>query len=194
MAIDFPNSPSEGQSFSVGDRTWVWSSLGGGFWRATSTTIGYVGSAGYLGSFGYTGSQGVIGPVGYVGSQGIQGIQGDQGIRGYTGSAGVGGGGGGGASVTVSDTTPGAAAQGYLWFNSNTATLKIYYNDSSSEQWVDIASQPGPRGYTGSKGDPTGYTGSQGPANGYTGSVGFTGSVGGINTNKSIAMSIIFGG
>lgn len=46
---------------------------------------------------------------------------------------------GGGASVTVSDTPPGGAESGDLWWRSDTGKLKIYYNDGSSSQWVDAS-------------------------------------------------------
>ena len=46
-------------------------------------------------------------------------------------------GGGGGANVTISDTAPGSASAGDLWWESDTGRLKIYYNDTDSIQWVD---------------------------------------------------------
>ena len=49
------------------------------------------------------------------------------------------GGGGGGATVTVSDSAPGAPANGDLWYNSTLASLFIYYTDGSSNQWVDAS-------------------------------------------------------
>ena len=48
------------------------------------------------------------------------------------------GGGGGGASVTISDTPP-AASAGDLWWESDSGRLKIYYQDTDSLQWVDVA-------------------------------------------------------
>ena len=51
----------------------------------------------------------------------------------------VSGGGGGGASVTVSDTAPGSASAGDLWWESDTGRLKIYYQDTNSTQWVDAS-------------------------------------------------------
>jgi hypothetical protein len=50
------------------------------------------------------------------------------------------GGGGGGASVTVSDTVPGAASAGDLWFKSDEGRPFIYYDDGSTSQWVDFVS------------------------------------------------------
>ena len=47
--------------------------------------------------------------------------------------------GGGGASVTVSDTAPGSASAGDLWWESDTGRLKIYYQDTDSTQWVDAS-------------------------------------------------------
>lgn len=55
MALNFPANPQLDDVYSEGNRTWRWN---GRFWQATSTTIGYTGSAGYDGSTGYTGSQG----------------------------------------------------------------------------------------------------------------------------------------
>ena len=50
-----------------------------------------------------------------------------------------GGGGGGGANVTVSDTPPGGATAGDLWWESDTGRLKIRYQDVDSAQWVDAS-------------------------------------------------------
>lgn len=46
-------------------------------------------------------------------------------------------GGGGGASVTVSDSAPSSPGAGDLWWDSTTGTLKIYYSDANSDQWVE---------------------------------------------------------
>ena len=46
-------------------------------------------------------------------------------------------GGGGGANVTISDTAPGGASAGDLWWESDTGRLKIYYQDVDTSQWVD---------------------------------------------------------
>ena len=51
----------------------------------------------------------------------------------------AGGGGGGGANVTVSDTPPGSATAGDLWWESDTGRLKIRYQDVDSAQWVDAS-------------------------------------------------------
>jgi hypothetical protein len=48
-------------------------------------------------------------------------------------------GGGGGANVTISDTAPGSANAGDLWWESDKGRLKIYYNDTDSTQWVDAS-------------------------------------------------------
>jgi hypothetical protein len=42
-----------------------------------------------------------------------------------------------GASVTISDTSPGSASAGDLWWKSDTGRLKVYYDDGSGSQWVD---------------------------------------------------------
>mgnify|MGYP003328025692 CR=1 FL=1 len=46
---------------------------------------------------------------------------------------------GGGANVTISDTAPGSAQAGDLWWESDKGRLKIYYNDTDSTQWVDAS-------------------------------------------------------
>lgn len=51
--VNFPTSPTEGQTYTFGSRTWTWT---GTFWMATSTTVGYTGSIGYAGSRGPSGS------------------------------------------------------------------------------------------------------------------------------------------
>lgn len=57
------------------------------------------------------------------------------------------GGGGGGASVTISTSAPETANTGDLWWNSEEGSLKIYYADANTSQWVDASS--GTRGANG---------------------------------------------
>lgn len=61
--IDFPDTPSIGQTFNVGDRVWAWN---GSFWAAVPTT----------------GAQGPPGPPGPPGPRGADGPQGPQGTPG----------------------------------------------------------------------------------------------------------------
>lgn len=46
------------------------------------------------------------------------------------------GGSGGGANVSTDDTAPATATDGDLWWDSTDGTLKIYYQDPDSSQWV----------------------------------------------------------
>jgi hypothetical protein len=76
-------------------------------------------------------------------------------------------GGSGGAAVTVSDVTPSSPSVGDMWWDSGSASLRIYYNDGDSVQWVDASpaivgptGEPGPAGPQG----PQGIQGIQGPA------------------------------
>jgi len=48
-----------------------------------------------------------------------------------------GGGGGGGASIST--TAPSSPTEGDLWYNSNLGRTFVYYDDGSSQQWVDVA-------------------------------------------------------
>ena len=49
--------------------------------------------------------------------------------------------GGGGAQVTVSDTAPTSPApnNGDLWYNSATGRMYLFYEDGTSDQWVDAS-------------------------------------------------------
>lgn len=45
----------------------------------------------------------------------------------------------GGGGATISDTPPSSAISGDLWWESDTGILKIYYDDGTSQQWVDAS-------------------------------------------------------
>ena len=64
MAINFPDTPTDGQVFTSGNQSWTYFSTPG-VWKVTSGAIGYTGSASTV--IGYTGSQG---PIGFTGSAG----------------------------------------------------------------------------------------------------------------------------
>jgi hypothetical protein len=65
-AIDFPNSPTVGQDFTVGDITWRWN---GTVWEG----LGTVGDTGATGPTGPTGPSGPSGPSGASGPTGPAG-------------------------------------------------------------------------------------------------------------------------
>jgi Collagen triple helix repeat (20 copies) len=90
-AIDFPNSPSLNQVFTVGSTSWIWN---GSRWNvvriATGATgpTGPSGPSGPSGPIGLTGVTGAIGPTGATGPSGPSGATGLTGVTGATGPAG----------------------------------------------------------------------------------------------------------
>ena len=80
-AIDFPNSPTLNQVFTVGTNSWTWS---GTTWNVVRT--GITGPTGPQGAQGLTGA---TGPAGPQGPQGIQGLTGPAGPTGATGAVGA---------------------------------------------------------------------------------------------------------
>jgi len=99
--------------------------------------------------------------------------------------AGIGGGSGTGngtANLVVSDSPPATArANQDFWWQSNTGSLKIYYNDGTSQQWVDTVASSGAQGTQGTQGvqgvQGFGLQGAQG-VQGTSGIQGSTGSLG----------------
>ena len=92
-ALDFPNSPTNGQTYNSGGIVWTYNSTVGA-WKITSS--GVPGPTGFTGSIGFTGSQGVAGPTGPTGPTGftgsastVAGPTGPTGPTGFTGSSGA---------------------------------------------------------------------------------------------------------
>ncbi len=91
----------------------------------------------------WPGGTSLVGPQGPRGDQGVQGVQGPKGDTGNTGPQGP----SGTATVLVSDAPPAGAADGTLWFESDTGLLYARYNDGTSTQWVIVTPQPDLTGY-----------------------------------------------
>ena len=164
MAINFPNSPSLNDIYTLGTRQWKWNGNG---WALQPLT------AGFTGSIGYTGSKG---DIGYTGSKGDTGL-GFNIAKTYTSVANL-----------SADTSPSGIATGEFAIIENgsltdSENSRLYLWNGSAYSFVSDLS--GTIGFTGSKGD-TGFTGSKGDIGftgskgdiGYTGSKGFTGSKG----------------
>lgn len=45
--------------------------------------------------------------------------------------------------TTTSDTPPGSPSNGQTWFDTNTATLYVYYDDGTSSQWIGVTGPAG---------------------------------------------------
>jgi hypothetical protein len=70
----------------------------------------------------------------------------------------------GGTSTTIADTPPGSPTNGSLWWESDTGTLWIYYNDGNTTQWVAVGGGGGgspPLGVTDGSSAPVGYVGEE---------------------------------
>ena len=168
MAINFPNSPTIGQSHTHNSRTWVWDGVS---WNVSiilqelndltsSVTWDDVPDANITESSVKQHEA----ALSIIESQ-ISDLQhytdsaldlhlnlisaGDGQVLSWNDSAGeyvwVNQSSGSGASVTVSDIAPGNPSSGDLWWDSVDGVLKIYYTDSDSSQWVDAS----PSGVTG---------------------------------------------
>ncbi len=138
-AIDFPNSPTNGTSFSAGGKTWTYN---GSVWVLNPRTAsksaydiavenGFVGTESeWVASLeGATGPQGATGPTGATGATGAPG------------------------KYTVSETAPSSPAVGDGWFDSTVGKFFIYYDS----YWVEFGTATGPQG-------PAGAAGAEGPA------------------------------
>lgn len=115
MAIDFPNSPTIGQTFTVGNNVYTWT---GSVWNLTvSPVIGPTGPTGSIGPTGSTGSTGaastVTGPTGSIGSTGPTGP---------TGATGA-------ASTVTGPTGPTGAAGITLSINAQGSTYTLVLSD-----------------------------------------------------------------
>jgi len=64
-------------------------------------------------------------------------------------TAATGGGGGGSSAITISDAAPGSPTAGMPWWDSTVGSLRIYYNDGTSSQWVDAFNAQGNAGVDG---------------------------------------------
>ncbi len=80
-AIDFPNSPSLNEIFTVGDNSWKWN---GTTWNVVRIATGATGPTGPTGATGATGPTG----AGVAGATGATGVTGPAGATGPTGATG----------------------------------------------------------------------------------------------------------
>tara|TARA_R110000822_G_scaffold17007_1_gene57496 strand:- start:153 stop:1805 length:1653 start_codon:yes stop_codon:yes gene_type:complete len=83
MAINFPNSPSAGNTYEYNSIIWSWN---GSAWDRQSTAGG--GGTGATGATGSNGTNGVTGATGATGSNGTNGVTGATGSQGVTGATG----------------------------------------------------------------------------------------------------------
>ena len=96
-AFDFPNSPSNGDTYTANGVTFQWN---GSVWIRYSASMGAQGSTGPTGAQGAVGSTGAQGATGSTGSTGAQGAAGPTGAQGATGSTGSQGAAGSNASIS----------------------------------------------------------------------------------------------
>ena len=85
-AFDFPNSPSNGDTYTANGVTFQWN---GSVWIRYSASMGAQGSTGPTGAQGAVGSTGAQGATGSGGSTGAQGAAGPTGAQGATAAAGA---------------------------------------------------------------------------------------------------------
>jgi len=109
----------------------------GGVWPPGVPLTGAVGPQGPKGDKGDKGDTGAQGPQGIQGIQGVKGDKGDKGDQGNVGPAGA-----AGAQLYIGDDPPAVPSQNTLWWESDTGTLWVYYNDGTSSQWVQAVAVP----------------------------------------------------
>jgi hypothetical protein len=106
---------------------------------------GEVGAGGSTGAKGQKGESGV-GADGVKGQKGQKGEVGTAGSKGQKGDTGVKGIKGEGNEAITSVTAPSGAVDGDLWWDEETGSLYIYYNDGTSSQWVQFNNSVVPDG------------------------------------------------
>ena len=154
MAYNFPDSPSNGDTFILNGITYAYNSTKG-VWKDTAVSPPSVTSSDTApstpasGALWYRTDDSTLYVYYSDGSSsqwvGVSGPAGPQGITGADGADG---------STAVSDAAPSSPSAGQLWWNSATNKLYIYYTDAHSSQWIQ-ATTPGATGATGPAGTAT---------------------------------------
>jgi len=126
MAIDFPNSPTTGDTYTAGGRTWQWD---GTVWAAYGNypdpTVLKID----------TGTNRV--GINNTSPTTALDVTGD-----LTVSGTISGGSISGAGMTVSSTAPSSPSEGEMWYNEVSGRTFVYYDDGSSQQWVEFGVPP----------------------------------------------------
>jgi hypothetical protein len=179
MPIDFPDSPSLNDTFTVDSRTWEWTGVA---WKIATASLGPTGPTGPAGTDGADGVIGVDGEPGkfivsgtapadpeegdawfnstnsrlymYYDSYWVEASAPVAGPTGPTGSAGPTGPQG---VFQVSDTMPTSAVLGDAWFDSSTSRTYVYFGDT----WVEVIGAAGPAGTNGTDGADGGFDSTQ---------------------------------
>ena len=133
---------SKGQKGEVG----VKGSTGGAGDKGQKGEAGTNGAKGQKGETGAKGQKGQKGEIGADGNgaSGVKGQKGQTGDKGQKGEVGQKGGTGtqgqkGEGNEAITNTTaPGSAVDGDLWWDDETGSLYIYYDDGTSSQWVQF--------------------------------------------------------
>jgi hypothetical protein len=154
MAVDFPTSPSNGQTFTSGTITYTYNATAG-LWNSaasggggSSVTVSDTAPASPSDGDMWFNSSDLKLYIRYNDGATSQWI-----IAAPAGSAAA-----AGPGVTVSDTAPASPSDGDMWYNSLSLKMFVYYNDGTSSQWVQSApQQAGADGATGAAGSPTSY-------------------------------------
>jgi len=110
-ALDFPSSPSNGDTYSANGLTYTYNSSSTK-WLRTSPSVGAQGATGPTGAQGATGPTGAQGATAAQGAQGATGPTGAQGATGATGSQGATGSGGATGAQGATGSGGATGAQG----------------------------------------------------------------------------------
>lgn len=145
MAIDFPDSATNGQEFASGTTVWVYD---GTKWNLKTTTIVNHASTHNPGQSDALDLTKIVGigaalptlPDSLYPAGSLFGVGSVAPYLLYrsTGSAWDQIGGAGGSSVTTDDTAPVSPSDGDLWYDSTTGKTFVWYEDGSSDQWVEV--------------------------------------------------------
>ena len=134
MAVNLPNSPSDGQTATAGGQTLVWDATAG-VWNIQAGSGGGGASVELSDSAPSSPSSGDMWfnttnlkmYVYYVDTDGAQWIQ-------TTSDAAV-------ENATPSDTAPTNPSSGDIWFDTAGLNLYVYYSDGDSNQWIQMNSE-----------------------------------------------------
>lgn len=125
MAADFPNSPSIGDEFTVGTQTRVWDGTVWNLKPATSSPSVVTGTV-----LQSTIADGTA-PIEVASTTKVTNLNADL-LDGYNSSNF--------AKIIISATAPvSPVVNETIWWDSTTGSMKVYYGDGNSSQWVDAS-------------------------------------------------------